>query len=207
MTKEALGAFIDAVYAIAITILALEIPDELGGEVSVRIFGEMLVEYVIAFAILFSFWVHHRRINAALETPTRGTLALSAIIMMLACLMPRATSLVFDYGGVVNMGVATTTVSVPQGSVGIATLVDRLYVTVALAADLMLLALAIVVSRRAAPDCKPPPKYISSAMLLVGLVCAALHPRESRYFTLVIPIALFFESDVATLLERLRGRS
>lgn len=206
MNKEALGAFIDAVYAIAITILALEIPDELGGEVTISLFGEMLLEYVIAFSVLFSFWVHHRRINASLETPTRSTLVLSAAIMLLACLIPRATSLVFDYGGVVNMGKATTTVTVPAGSVGIATLVDRLYVTVAVAADLMLLALAVVVSRRAAPDNPPPPKAISSALLMLGLGCAMVHPLSSRYFTLVIPIALFFESELCGVLDRFRGR-
>ena len=56
LSKEAVGTFIDAVYAIAVTILALEVPSELTGSFAIGSLAEMLVEYALSFLILFAFF-------------------------------------------------------------------------------------------------------------------------------------------------------
>ncbi len=84
--------------------------------------------------------------------------------------------------------------------------VDRFYVGVVLMADVALLLLAYTTSKKAGPDTKVPPKGISSALLFAGLSIAVLHPLEDRYFTLMIPLALFFEPELHALTKRIRRR-
>ena len=71
MKNEPMGAFIDAVYAIAVTIIALEIPAEVEGSFSLELVGSMVATYSITFVIIFGLWLQHRSING--HIPEHGT--------------------------------------------------------------------------------------------------------------------------------------
>lgn len=193
MSKEAMGAFIDAVYAIAITILALEVPESLEGEEAVDEFLWVLREYAIAFAVLFALWVHHRRINALVEHHTRATLWLSGIAMLAACLIPRATSLVFHYGGIASAGEVLEDDSRAQ-------LVDRFNVLTIMVADLAMLALAFFATPRGTRSAVRTHKTASTVMLALALLVMVNHPVEDRYFALALPLALLLEIELLKLL-------
>jgi len=209
LSKEVVGTFIDAVYAIAVTILALEVPGELEGEFHFANFADLLVEYAIAFAILFAFWIQHRRINNLVEVNERGGLWLNAFILLLVCILPRATTYVFQYGGDVTLaGIEKNLFHGAEWTR--ANVVDVFYVGVALAIDFSLAFLARLNAREAhterAADLRRF-KFGNSLLLVFVLLGSMLLPFPNRYFLLLIPIALFFEREIAGLLFRKRGRS
>lgn len=203
MRAEVLGAFIDAIYAVAITMLALEIPSEIDTELDLSYFSGLLVEYAIAFAILFAFWLQHRRINAHVEHLSRGILWLNASALLLVCLVPRATTLVFAYGG--DVTVVDVELALLDGAGhSLATLVDGLYVLVVLLADVILLVLA----RTVIPNDPEAPghrvrrtKGVASVLLAACLALSLALPYPNRYFALLLPVVLFFEQEVTTWVE------
>lgn len=202
--REVAGAFIDAVYAIAATILALEIPGEFGAEFSVAVFGELLLDYAMSFVILFALWVQHRRIVGHAEALTPLTLWMTALVLLLVCLVPRATTLVFQYGEDVTLAQLEQTLLHGAGWT-LAEFVDLFYVAIVLAADLLLLALAAMATRgSAAPDAIElrHSKYTVTLALVGLLALSLLLPVENRYFLLAIPLALIFERHLARLIFR-----
>ena len=62
ITREIIGTLIDAVYAIAVTILALDFPGEFGEQLTMSDLFKFLLHYVVSFFILFALWMQHRRI-------------------------------------------------------------------------------------------------------------------------------------------------
>jgi len=207
MNKEYLGAFIDAIYAIAATILALEIPSELNGQFSSHYFARMLLEYATSFIILFAIWLQHRRINSLIEKCSQIELWLNGIILLLVCLIPRATTLVFNYGGNVTLGDIENSVLHGDGW-SAAKLVDMFYVGIVMTTDLILLSLAIIVTkekneseivaiRRA--------KYTTSALVIIVLASSLLTPIQNRLFLLLMPLVLIFEKHCSRLLFRIRN--
>lgn len=204
ISKEAMGAFIDAVYAIAITILALEIPAELSDASSLLAFREMIPEYGLSFGILFALWVHHRRTNALVEFHRRPTLWLSALAMLAACLIPRATSLVFEYGGTGALSRAgeLTLAQVQER----AAMVDTFSVVVVVVADLTLLLLAWWAPHERDGGRQWGLKLVCSGLLLVALAIAIAAPVENRYFAVAIPLALIFEDELSAIVARLRKK-
>jgi uncharacterized membrane protein len=201
MNKESAGAFIDAVYAIAVTILALEVPGELNSEFTSAQFGLMLLEYSIAFVLLFAFWLQHRRINGQIGAYGRATIWLTGAALLLVCLLPRATTLVFAYGEDVTLyDIKQSWIS---GQWTIAEMVDLFYVGLVLTADLILLTLASIctagqssVSAQVVRRSKMTTTLIVAAMLGASF----LMPVQNRYFLLFIPIALFFERELLQLI-------
>jgi uncharacterized membrane protein len=101
LKKEHLGAFIDAVYAIAVTMLALEIPAELKANdaETIRHIIDVFIQYSLSFTILFGLWFQHRLVNELLPSVTRASIWLSAAIMLVVSIIPRVTTLAFEYGG------------------------------------------------------------------------------------------------------------
>jgi uncharacterized membrane protein len=200
---EALGGFIDAIYAVAITLLALEIPSELDAEFDAGYFGSVLLEYCIAFAVVFAFWVQHRRLNAHVEHLSRGVLWLNAVVLLLVCLVPRATTFVFTYGG--DVTVVDFEHALLDGTErSLSELADGLYVLVVLLVDLILL----VLTRKAIPGHPEAPghrirraKGVGSVLLAVCLALSLVLPYPNRYFALLLPLMLFFEKEVTTLVE------
>lgn len=205
LSKEVVGTFIDAVYAIAVTILALEVPGEFKGQFAIGSFGEMLVEYVLSFLILFALWIQHRRING-LNGDSVGSAVIwvNCLVLLLVCLVPRATTLVFDYGGDVTLAQLEGSLNHGAGWT-LSEFVDFFYITLVLAADLGLLVLIGKISRKSTDEetIRIRRSKITVTVLTVGvLLLSLLVPLENRYFLLLMPLALMFERGLTGLIFR-----
>ena len=207
ISKEAMGAFVDAVYAIAVTILALELPSDLENNAELVRIGEILVNYAISFCILFALWVQHRRINLHIDHHGPLGLWLNAVILMLVCLIPRATSFVFQYGGNVNFGELEQAVFHSNWTV--ADVIDLGFVTVVLAADVGLLALLQLTPRdvRVNEAADIYRSKVTISILLILLMAASLFlPYQNRVFLVALPVFLMFEHHIAAMLGHFRKR-
>ncbi len=101
MDREKMGALTDGIYAIAMTILALELPLPDTTQELTKSFQDIafiVVDYGLTFILLFAFWYNQRRINDLLEIHKRGTLLLNAVILMLVCLVPFSATLLYQLG-------------------------------------------------------------------------------------------------------------
>lgn len=200
---ETVGAFIDAVYAIAVTILALELPSQLpDGAFGFELFIDVLIEYAVAFILLFAFWLQHRRINGLVEWVERTGFLVNAVVLMLVCLVPRATKLVFEHGGDVTMAQLRGTLLEGRGWTE-AELVDLFYVIVVVLIDLGLLLLLRINRDESEGEelvrLRVSKRTVTGLLLIVTLTSFVL-PVENRYFLLVIPVVLFFEQELSRLL-------
>ena len=203
MTRDSVGAFIDAVYAIAVTILALEIPATLEAEITGLGFGAILAEYALAFTILFSFWVHHRRGNGFVEEHGRAGLWLNGGILLLVCLVPRATTLVFEYGGNVTLLDIEATVRGRAGWTQ-SELVDLFYVVLTLLTDLLILLQLHLNTRGQGLQAQVKEvrlrKLVMTLVLVVGVGLSFTLPIQNRLVLVLIPLGLLFEDELAGLL-------
>ncbi len=100
MKKEHLGAFIDAIYAVGITMLAMDIPNHLHLESAQA--GELLknlhFQYGLTFFMLFSLWFQHRGINEHILKLSFSTISISTIILLIIPLIPSIVELTYKYG-------------------------------------------------------------------------------------------------------------
>lgn len=112
--------------------------------------------------------------------------------MLLVCLIPRATTMVFEYGGDVTVVDLQGTLLHGESWTR-AELVDVGYVLVVLGADLGLLLLSRKLRRI---------KAVGTALVLLCLGLSIVLPIPNRYVTLILPIALFFEKEVIRLVAR-----
>jgi len=208
MQREPVGAFIDAVYAIAVTILALELPAGFEHTQGLSEFSEVLLEYALAFAILFGFWSQHRRANGFVERYGRIGLWLNGAILLLVCLVPRATTLVFRFGDDVTVAELHQTFAGLRGW-NRAELVDLFYVLVVVAVDLLLLVLLRGNTRDAAERLEVrqlrSAKSATSIALLVVVALSFLLPVENRLVLVIVPLALIFERELTLLLPWARA--
>jgi uncharacterized membrane protein len=200
LRSEIVGAFIDAIFAIAVTILALEIPSEYpNGSFDYKQLVGAAFEYGVAFLLIFSFWIQHRRINGLTESVGRLGLLTNALILMLVCLIPRATKLVFDYGGNVELiNLSGSIFGATDWSQ--AELVDLLYIAVVVITDLFILLLLGINGRNSvSPDLAELRASKRTVTLLVLFVTASsfLLPVESRFFLLIMPLVIFFEEEIS----------
>ncbi|MEJ2317649.1 MAG: TMEM175 family protein [Gammaproteobacteria bacterium] len=206
VSKDAIGAFVDAVYAIAVTILALELPSDLENDAELLMIGEIVINYAISFFILFALWVQHRRINLHIDHHGPLGLWLNALILMLVCLIPRATSFVFEYGGNVNFSELEQAVFHSAGWT-LADVIDLGFVTIVLAADIGLLALLQLTPRdvRASEAADIYRSKVTISILLILLMAASLFlPYQNRVFLVALPVFLMLEHHIAALLGRIR---
>ena len=201
MPKESVGPFIDAVYAIAITILALEVPSELGSDLTLGHFGLMLTEYSIAFVLLFALWLQHRRINGHIESYSRTSIWLTGGILLFICLLPRATKFVFQYGEDVTISMLEQSAILGEWTVG--EIANLFYVGLVLSADLALLALAGISTRGQRSSSAiyvRRSKFTMSVIFVVILGGSFLLEVQNRYILLLLPLALFFERELLRLI-------
>jgi uncharacterized membrane protein len=204
VSKEALGAFIDAVYAIAVTILALELPSELASDTELVRIGEILINYAISFCILFALWVQHRRINLHIVTCGPAGLWLNSAILMLVCLIPRATSFVFEYGGDVDFTVLERA-TVHQAWT-LAAVIDVGFVAIVVLSDIGLLALLHLLPReaRAAEAADIYRSKVTISILVILVMAASLFlPFQNRFFLIVLPLFIMLEHRIAALTFRI----
>ena len=91
--------FSDAVFAIAITLLAIEIhpPEHWHGVAQLfDLMQEKLLAYAISFAVVGIYWVSHRRIFAKLDRADGVLDILNFVVLGLIALLPLATELLWE---------------------------------------------------------------------------------------------------------------
>ena len=105
MGKGRFEAFSDGVFAIAITLLVLEIhlPDAQtmdNGQILhyLHHLWPQLLTYVTSFATIGIIWLNHHSTFVHIERVDRGTLALNLLLLLTVCFVPFPTALVAKYG-------------------------------------------------------------------------------------------------------------
>lgn len=106
---ERLVFFSDAVFAIAITLLALEIrlPSDAGELSNAELLQSLLViwpkylSYVISFLVIGAFWLGHHRRFLYIERYDRSLLMLNLLLLMSIAFIPFPTAIISDNGGLV----------------------------------------------------------------------------------------------------------
>ncbi len=106
---ERLIFFSDAVFAIAITLLALNIQlpanTPLGGDVpdsilqaALSVTGKKILSYVISFLIIGIYWISHHRLFRHVERYDSRLIMLNLVLLMTIGFIPFPTTLVSEYG-------------------------------------------------------------------------------------------------------------
>lgn len=102
VSASRLKAFVDAVVAIAMTLLILPLLDSIGDAATtglstgewLREDGSSLFAFVLSFAVIASFWVNHHQLFARVERVTSGLLWITILWMLTIVWLPVATALV-----------------------------------------------------------------------------------------------------------------
>jgi uncharacterized membrane protein len=101
--KGRLEAFSDGVFAIAITLLVLEIavPHVKGDELLGEIFAErqMVLAYFVAFMTIGAVWIEHSALVDALERIDGTFMRLNLILLLFCAFLPFPTKLMGEYAG------------------------------------------------------------------------------------------------------------
>jgi uncharacterized membrane protein len=103
---ERLIFFSDAVFAIAITLLALDIRLPAGGESpsNAQLLAQLLglwpkyLAYVVSFLAIGTFWIGHHRRFKFIRRCDRGLLALNLLFLMVVAFIPFPTSVISESG-------------------------------------------------------------------------------------------------------------
>ncbi len=106
---ERLIFFSDAVFAIAITLLALTIQlpagTPVGGDVSDSVLaaalsqaGKKILSYVISFLIIGIYWISHHRLFRRVQRYDSRLIMINLLLLMTIGFIPFPTSLVSEYG-------------------------------------------------------------------------------------------------------------
>ncbi len=106
---ERLIFFSDAVFAIAITLLALTIQlpagTPVGGDVSDGVLqaalaqtGKKILSYVISFLIIGIYWISHHRLFRRVQRYDSRLIMINLVLLMTIGFIPFPTSLVSEYG-------------------------------------------------------------------------------------------------------------
>ncbi len=159
LTKNRLEAFSDGVFAIAITLLVIEIrPPELeGGESLAHALWEQwphYLGYVLSFLVLGVMWLNHHRILEPARRVDGVVLVLNLNLLLWAVLIPFPTAVVADF--------------LRDGGADAETAV-ALYGGVILMAAIGFTALFVGITRVEIVDELPPPEVVRAARIRFGL--------------------------------------
>ncbi|NEQ43031.1 MAG: DUF1211 domain-containing protein [Leptolyngbya sp. SIOISBB] len=207
LDKEKLGALIDAVYAIAMTILVLELPVPATDQQlhqTVNQIAVAIANFALSFVILFAFWYNQRRINDLFVCHTRLTFLLHGFTLMMVCLIPFSANLLYTLGGDVTSILHLTH----------AAFVDLFFVGVCLLADLSIHA-ALAVARRNRLHHEQEyetvlkihrARQIATVLLVIALFLAFALPGPNRWSLAIIPVLFVFEDEILHLCDRVSNR-
>jgi uncharacterized membrane protein len=97
-----IAAFSDGVFAIAITLLALQLEVPAGGDVDVwaevsALWGNFLA-FAISFAVIGAYWIAHHRLFSEIERYDGRLLWLNLLSLFFIVFIPFTTSLVGEHG-------------------------------------------------------------------------------------------------------------
>ena len=99
MSKSRLESFSDGVFAVAITLLALDLSVD-GHEKLLPQFADLwpaVVAYLISFFTIGIIWVNHHRILNDVQVVTRSLLFINLILLAVTVAIPFATATLADY--------------------------------------------------------------------------------------------------------------
>jgi uncharacterized membrane protein len=159
LTKTRLEAFSDGVFAIAITLLVIEIrpPTPAEGESLARALWEQWPHYLgyfLSFLVLGVMWLNHHRILEPAQRVDGIVLVLNLNLLLWAVLIPFPTAVVADF--------------IREGGDDAKTAV-ALYGGVILLAAIAFTALFIGITREGIVDQLPTPAQVRAARLRFGL--------------------------------------
>ncbi|HEX3563334.1 MAG TPA: TMEM175 family protein [Solirubrobacterales bacterium] len=99
MTKNRLEAFSDGVFAVAITLLVLEINVPSGENLWHQLKEEWpsFASFFVSFWVIGIIWVNHHGVIDHLKRADRGVLYLNLLVLMSVVLIPFATALMADH--------------------------------------------------------------------------------------------------------------
>ena len=102
MPKGRLEAFSDGVIAVAITLLALELPvpdPEAGRSLAHQLVARWssFAAFVVSFLTIGIIWINHHAMLRRLARVDHGTLVLNLVLLLSVCLLPFSTALMADY--------------------------------------------------------------------------------------------------------------
>jgi len=104
--KGRLEAFSDGVFAIAITLLVIEIavPQHAGGHLLSELFKErpVYLAYFIAFMSIGLVWIEHNALTEALERVNAGFLRLNLLLLLLVAFLPYPARVMQEYLSLVD---------------------------------------------------------------------------------------------------------
>ncbi len=104
--KGRLEAFSDGVFAIAITLLVIEIavPQHAGGHLLSELFRErpVYLAYFISFMSIGLVWIEHNALTEALERVDAGFLRLNLLLLLLVAFLPFPTRVMSEYLSLVD---------------------------------------------------------------------------------------------------------
>ena len=107
LSKHRIEALSDGVYAIAMTLLVLElkIPEALHSDPSLQLaqaLGQLipkLVSWALSFFILAIFWVAHHRLFHYVQTVDTKLLWINVVSLLFVSMMPFSSALTGEFGG------------------------------------------------------------------------------------------------------------
>ena len=101
MSTGRLEAFSDGVFAVAITLLVLEIkvPEGAGQDLPHRLAEQWpsYVSYLVSFFVIGVIWMNHRAVFAHLSRADRPLIGLNLFLLLWVVLIPWATELLANY--------------------------------------------------------------------------------------------------------------
>ena len=116
MDKTRLEAFSDGVFAIAITLLVLDlhVPERGDGSLAHALGRQWPADasYVVSFVTIGIIWVNHHNLMRHLERADHGLLFLNVFLLMAVAVIPYPTALVAHYARTEN----ATTAAIAYGA-------------------------------------------------------------------------------------------
>src|SRR4051795_1966326 len=99
MTKNRLEAFSDGVFAVAITLLVLEIAIPTGDDLWHKLGDEWpsFASFFVSFWVIGIIWVNHHGVIDHLKRADLGVLYLNLLVLMAVVLIPFATALMAEH--------------------------------------------------------------------------------------------------------------
>lgn len=192
--KEPLGGLMDAVYAIALTLLILEMPKPHSAQELIELFPAIkndLINYALSFLLLFNFWLTQRMINDLTTSHNRVTVWLNGFTLLFICLIPYATFMLHSNGG--------------------NEYVDLAYILNCLIIDALIhLNLVFQIKEKFKnQECSESfenlsiSRKIATFYFVVAMLVAIISPVSNRDILIVIPLILIFEKEILVLRLRL----
>ena len=96
-----IAAFSDGVFAIAITLLALQLTVPITGDLGrhLRELWPSVLSFIISFLVIGSYWVGHHALFAVIERYDRRLIWLNLLVLFFIVSLPFTTSLIGEHGG------------------------------------------------------------------------------------------------------------